>query len=170
MAWLQFPKSSSTHKTYFFSFYSHSTHIFKNIFLWSLYEKEIFFLILATKVPGLLFTAYQGTVVLGKNTRLLCILSEGSMVRIPVSAFFCLNDPKKKSREKSSRIVKERERVTSKWRERREGLTRPAGERGERTWRMIRFEEKLIRLNGERRLKNEMERWREKITCYCQLV
>ena len=49
-----------------------------------------------------------------------------------LAKFFCLNDPKK-SREKSheqDRVSQERERVTSKRRERRESLTRPAGERG----------------------------------------
>ena len=56
-----------------------------------------------------------------------------SMVRIPGSPFFCLNDPKK-SREKSreqDRVRQERERVTSKRRERR---ARESDETGRRTW------------------------------------
>ena len=55
------------------------------------------------------------------------------MVRIPVSAILLSERPEEKSREKSRsriRVRQERERVTSKRRERREDLTRPAGERG----------------------------------------
>ena len=110
----------------------------------------------------------QGTVVLGVSVRFETLTRRRRWFASWVFLFFFFRRAHTSARDKN---VRQDERCGT-WRREKRGSgeigkkEEPAGERGERTWRIIRFEKGKIWLNGERRLK-----WRDgekKLACcYC---